>query len=154
MPAPLKSEALEANLSVCFADSSPNRGALGRTGQPCCSLGLNRAQSAGPCSHWQRLRDCALPKSAGQAAVNLNNGARPFPIAENFARPARPLPTRQWLPYQGSWREAPERLYQRKPIPQEPVSLRKSHTKRANLQKNESVFVQNRQFCLLPFFAL
>ena len=113
MPAPPpKSEALESNLSVCFADSSPNRGALGRPGQPCCSLGLNRAQSAGPCSHWKQLRDCALPKSAGQAAVNLNSGARPFPIPENFARPEQSLPTRQWLPYQGSWREAPERLYQ------------------------------------------
>ena len=90
----------------------------------------------------------------GQAVVNLDSGARLFPIAENFARPEQPPPTRQWLPYQGSWREAPERLYQRKPILQEPVSLRKSHTKRANLQKNVSVFVQNRQFCLLPFFAL
>ena len=46
--------------------------------------------------------------------MNLNSGARPFPIAKNFARSARPLPTRQWLPYQGSWhREAmTERLYE------------------------------------------
>ena len=75
-------------------DSSPGRGALGRPGQPYCSLGPNGAQSSGPCSHWQRY--CI-------AAVNLNSGARPFPIAKNFARSARPLPTRQWLPYQGSW---------------------------------------------------
>ena len=109
-----KGEVLEANLSVCFADSSPNRGALGRPGKPCCSLGLNWAQGSGPCSHWQRLRNYALPKSAGQAVVNRDSGARSFPIAENFARPARPPPTRQWLPYQGSWhREAmTERLYQ------------------------------------------
>ena len=82
-------------------DSSPGRGALGRPGQPCCSLGPDGAQSSGPCS-----RHCI-------AAVNLNSGARPFPIAKNFARSARPLPTRQWLPYQGSWhREAmTERLY-------------------------------------------
>ena len=113
--APLpKVEVWEANLSVCFADSSPNRGALGRPGKPCCPLGLNWAQGSGPCSHWQRLRDYALPKSAGQAVVNRDSGARLFTNAENFARPARPLPTRQWLPYQGSWhREAmTERLYQ------------------------------------------
>ena len=86
-------------------DSSPGRGALGRPGQPYCSLGPDGAQSSGPCSHWQR--HCI-------AAVNLNSGARPFPIAKNFARSARPLPTRQWLPYQGSWhREAmTERLYE------------------------------------------
>ena len=109
-----KGEVWEANLSVCFADSSPDRGALGRPGKPCCPLGLNWAQGSGPCSHWQRLRDCALPKSAGQAVVNRDSGARLFTNAENFARPARPLPTRQWLPYQGSWhREAmTERLYQ------------------------------------------
>ena len=85
-------------------DSSPGRGALGRSGQPYCSLGPDGAQSSGPCSHGQR--HCI-------AAVNLNSGARPFPIAKNFARSARPLPTRQWLPYQGSWhREAmTERLY-------------------------------------------
>ena len=85
-------------------DSSPGRGALGRPGQPYCSLGPDGAQSSGPCSHWQR--HCI-------AAVNLNSGARPFPIAKNFARSARPLPTRQRLPYQGSWhREAmTERLY-------------------------------------------
>ena len=106
-------EVWEANLSVCFADSSPNRGALGRPGKPCCSLGLNWAQGSGPCSHWQRLRNYALPKSAGQAVVNRDSGARSFPIAENFARSARPPPSRQWLPYQGSWhREAmTERLY-------------------------------------------
>ena len=111
MPPLPKGVVWEANLSVCFADSSPDRGALGRPGKPCCSLGLNWAQGSGPCSHWQRLRNYALPKSAGQAVVNRDSGARLFPIAENFARPARPPPTRQWLPYQGSWREAPERLY-------------------------------------------
>ena len=105
---------METNLSVCFADSSPDRGALGRPGKPCCPLGLNWAQGSGPCSHWQRLRNYALPKSAGQAVVNRDSGARLFTNAENFARPARPLPTRQWLFYQGSWqREAmTERLYQ------------------------------------------
>ena len=129
-PALPKGEALGTNLSVCFADSSPDRGALGRPGKPCCSLGLNWAQGSGPCSHWQRLRNYALPKSAGQAVVNRDSGARSFPITENFARPARPPPTRQRssslcrysrhlppaggsLSYQGSWhREAmTERLY-------------------------------------------
>ena len=81
---------------------------------PAVRLGSNWAQGSGPCSHWKRLRNYALPKSAGQAVVNRDSGARSFPIVENFARPARPPPTRQWLPYQGSWREAPERLYQRK----------------------------------------
>ena len=104
------------NLSVSpTARQPPGRGALGRPGQPYCSLGPDGAQSSGPCSHWQR--HCI-------AAVNLNSGARPFPIAKNFARSARPLPTRQWssslcrysrhlppaggsLSYQGSWhREA------------------------------------------------
>ena len=79
---------------------------------PAVRLGSNWAQGSGPCSHWQRLRNYALPKSAGQAVVNRDSGARSFPIAKNFARPARPPPTRQWLPYQGSWREAPERLYE------------------------------------------
>ena len=81
---------------------------------PAVRLGSNWAQGSGPCSHWQRLRNYALPKSAGQAVVNRDSGDQSFPIAKNFARPARPPPTRQWLPYQGSWREAPERLYQRK----------------------------------------
>ena len=79
---------------------------------PAVRLGSNWAQGSGPCSHWQRLRNYALPKSAGQAVVNRDSGDQSFPIAKNFARPARPPPTRQWLPYQGSWREAPERLYQ------------------------------------------
>ena len=96
--------------------SSPGRGAIGRPGQPCCSHRPNRAQGGGPCSHWQRLRNYDLPKSAGQAVVNRDSGARPFPIAENFARPARPPPTRQWLPYQGSCRAVgeTERLYRGK----------------------------------------
>ena len=82
--------------------SSPGRGAIGRPGQPCCSHRPNRAQSAGPCPNGQQLRNCALTKDAGQAAVNLDSGARPFTNAKNFARPARPSPTRQGLPYQGS----------------------------------------------------
>ena len=101
------------NLSVTCGDTSPSRRGLGRPGKPCCPHRPTWAQSSGPCSHWQRLRDYALPKGAGQAVVNRDSGARSFPIAENFARPARPPPTRQWLPYQGSWqREAmTERLY-------------------------------------------
>ena len=110
-PALPKGEALGMNLSVTFGDTSPSRRGLGRPGKPCCPHRPTWAQSSGPCSHWQRLRNYALPKSAGQAVVNRDSGARSFPIVENFARPARPPPTRQWLPYQGSWREAPERLY-------------------------------------------
>ena len=91
-------------LSVTFGDSSPKGGALGRPGRPCCSLGPNWAQSAGPCPNGQQQRNNALIKGAWQTAVNLNRGARSFPDAKNFARPARPLPARQWLPYQGSWR--------------------------------------------------
>ena len=51
------------------------------------------------------------------AAVNLGSGARSFPNAKNFARPARPLPTRQWLPLWGSWQRCkalPERGDKRK----------------------------------------
>ena len=75
-----------------------------------------------------RMGNNALTKGAWQTAVNLNRGARSFPDAKNFARPAQSLPARQWssslcrysrhlppaggsLSYQGSWREAPERLY-------------------------------------------
>jgi hypothetical protein len=96
--------------------SSPGRGAIGRPGQPCCPHRPNRAQSAGPCSHWQQLRDSDLTEGAGQASVNLERGARPFPKSKNFARPVRPPPTRQWLPYQGSWRAVgeTERLYRGK----------------------------------------
>ena len=46
-----KGEVLEANLSVCFADSSPNRGALGRPGKPCCPHRPDGAQGGGPCPH-------------------------------------------------------------------------------------------------------
>ena len=42
------------------------------------------------------------------AAVNLGSGARPFTNTKNFALPVRPSPTRQWLPYQGSWRAVGE----------------------------------------------
>ena len=37
--------------------------------------------------------------------------------SKNLARPAQPLPTRQWLPYQGSWRAVgeTERLYEGTP---------------------------------------
>ena len=93
--------------SQALRASSPGRGAIGRPGQPCCSHRPNRAQSGGPCPNGRQLRNCALTKEAGQAAVNLDSGARSFTNAKNFARPARPSPTRQGLPYQGSWhREA------------------------------------------------
>ena len=113
-----------------FAPAPLNRGALGRPGQPCCALELNRAQSAGPCPNGQQLRNHALTRGAGYAAVNLNSGARLFPETKNLARPARPKPTRQWpsslcrysrhlppaggsLSYQGSCRAVgeTERLY-------------------------------------------
>ena len=35
--------------------SSPKGRAIGRPGKLCCSLGPNKAQSAGPCPHWQQL---------------------------------------------------------------------------------------------------
>ena len=105
--------------SALRAATSPEGRGIGRPGKPCCSHRPNWAQSAGPCSHWQRLRDSALTEGAGQAVVNQNSEARQFPIAENFARPAQSIPIRQWLPYQGSWhREAmTERLYQGKACP-------------------------------------
>ena len=48
---------------------------------------------------WVRsgARRRALSEWAAAAAVNRGSGARPFPTAKNFACPARPLPTRQWL---------------------------------------------------------
>ena len=107
---------MKTSQSLLRNASSPDRGALGRPGQPCCSLGPNGAQGGGPCPNEQQLRNCALTKDARQAAVNLDSGARSFPIAENFTRPVQPSPARQWLPYQGSWREAPERLYKRTPF--------------------------------------
>ena len=119
---------MKTSQSLLRNASSPDRGALGRPGQPCCSLGPNGAQGGGPCPNGQQLRNCALTKGAGQAVVNRNSGARSFTNAKNFARPVRPSPARQRLSslcrysrhlppaggslsYQGSWREAPERLY-------------------------------------------
>ena len=104
---------MKTSQSLLRNASSPDRGALGRPGQPCCSHRPNRAQSAGPCPNGQQLQNCALTKDARQAAVNLDSGARSFTNAKNFARPVRPSPTRQWLPYQGSWRAVgeTERLY-------------------------------------------
>ena len=98
----LKGRAFLCTTSQALRASSPGRGAIGRPGQPCCSHRPNRAQGGGPCPHWKQLRDCAPTKDAGQAAVNLDSGARSFTNAKNFARPARPSPTRQRLPYQGS----------------------------------------------------
>ena len=104
---------MKTSQSLLRNASSPDRGALGRPVQSCCSLGPNRAQGGGPCPNGQRLRNCVLTKGAGQTVVNRNSEARSFPIAENFARPVQPSPTRQWLPYQGSWRAVgeTERLY-------------------------------------------
>ena len=110
------------------ANSDRGRTPLGRPGQPCCPHRPNRAQGGGPCPNGQQLLNCALTKDARQAAVNLDSGARSFTNAKNFARPVRPSPTRQRLSslcrysrhlppaggslsYQGSWREASERLY-------------------------------------------
>ena len=121
---------MKTSQSLLRDASSPDRGAIGRPGQPCCSHRPNRAQGAGPCPNGQQLRNCALTKGAGQAVVNRNSGARSFTNAKNFARPVRPSPTRQRLSSlcrysrhlppaggslscQGSWREAPERLYKR-----------------------------------------
>ena len=82
------------------ANSDRGRTTFGRPGKPCCP---NR----------QQLRHYALTRCIWQAAVNRNSGAQLFPIAENLVRPVQPPPTRQWLPYQGSWHcEAmTERLY-------------------------------------------
>ena len=119
---------MKTSQSLLRNASSPDRGALGRPGQPCCSLGPNGAQGGEPCPNGQQLQNCALTKDARQAAVNLDSGARSFTNAKNFARPVQPSPARQWLSslcrysrhlppaggslsYQGSWREAPERLY-------------------------------------------
>ena len=107
---------MKTSQSLLRNASFPDRGALGRPGQPCCSLGPNGAQGGGPCPNGQQLQNCALTKDARQAAVNLDSGARSFTNAKNFARPVRPSPTRQRLPYQGSWREAPERLYPKTPF--------------------------------------
>ena len=121
---------MKTSQSLLRNASSPDRGAIGRPGQPCCSHRPNRAQSAGPCPNGQQLRNCALTKDARQAAVNLDSGAQSFTNAKNFTRPVRPSPTRQRLSslcrysrhlppaggslsYQGCWREAPERLYKR-----------------------------------------
>ena len=44
--------------SQALRASSPGRGAIGRPGKFCCSLGPNWAQSTGPCPHWQRHLYC------------------------------------------------------------------------------------------------
>ena len=111
------------NLSVSLTlDSSPGRGALGRPGRPCCSLGPDWAQGGGPCPHWQQHSDCCCESQQRSPVVSGS---------KNFARPERPSPTRQWssslcrysrhlppaggsLSYKGRWHcEAmTERLYQ------------------------------------------
>ena len=72
---------------LCTATSLEGRG-IGRPGQPCCSLGPDGAKVPGP---------ALIGSGICIAAVKRDSGARPFPIEKNFARPARPLPTRQWL---------------------------------------------------------
>ena len=94
------------NLSVSLTlDSSPGRGALGRPGRPCCSLGPDQAQGGGPCPNGQQHLYCCCESQQRSPVVSES---------KNFTRPERPSPTRQCLPYKGRWHcEAmTERLYQ------------------------------------------
>ena len=112
MPAPLIGEPLAGRAS------------------PAVRLGPMGRKAAGPVRMGSSCETACLTKDARQAAVNLDSGARSFTNAKNFARPIRTSPTRQRpsslcrysrhlppaggsLSYQGSWREAPERLYKR-----------------------------------------
>ena len=100
---------------------------------PAVRLGPIGRKAPGPVRMGSSCETACLTKDARQAAVNLDSGARSFPIAENFTRPVQPSPARQWLSslcrysrhlppaggslsYQGSWREAPERLYPKTPF--------------------------------------
>ena len=100
---------------------------------PAVRLGPMGRKAAGPVRMGSSCETACLTKDARQAAVNLDSGARSFTNAKNFARPVRPSPARQWLSslcrysrhlppaggslsYQGSWREAPERLYPKTPF--------------------------------------
>ena len=74
--------------SVLRTATSPEGRGIGRPGQPCCSLGPDGAQGAGPRSHWQRHLYCSRESRQRSPTV---------PDCKNFARPARPRPTRQWL---------------------------------------------------------
>ena len=49
----------EPSPSVLRTATSPEGRGIGRPGQPCCSLGPDGAQGAGPCSHWQRHLYCS-----------------------------------------------------------------------------------------------
>ena len=108
-----KGEGLETNLSVCFADSSPNRGATGET----VLAVLDERSSSFPETAGLRCRDSRLLAQhplleRSPAAADNEDRARCFALHRTQAN-SRAGPACQGLPYQGSWREAPERLYHR-----------------------------------------
>ena len=117
MPPLPKGEVLETNLSVCFADSSPNRGATGET----VLAVLDEQSSSFPETAGLRCRDSRLlaqhPLLERSSAATANEDrARCFALHRTQAN-SRAGPACQGLPYQGSWREAPERLYRNRPSP-------------------------------------
>ena len=104
---------LSYNLSVCFADSSPDRGAPGES----VMVVLDERSFSHPGTVGLRCRDSRLlarhPLSErSSAAAAHSDRARRFAPDWAYAN-SRADPACQWLPYQGSWREAPERLYKR-----------------------------------------
>ena len=112
MPPLPKGEVLEANLSVCFADSSPNRGATGET----VLAVLDEQSSSFPETAGLRCRDSRLLAQhplLERSPTPAANEDRALYLAPHRAQAnSRAGPACQGLPYQGSWREAPERLYQ------------------------------------------
>ena len=112
MPPLPKGEVLEANLSVCFADSSPNRGATGET----VLAVLDEQSSSFPETAGLRCRDSRLlaqhPLLERSSAATANEDRARCFASHRAQANSRTGPACQGLPYQGSWREAPERLYQ------------------------------------------
>ena len=110
-----KGEGWETNLSVCFADSSPNRGATGET----VLAVLDEQSSSFPETAGLRCRDSRLlaqhPLLERSPAATANEDRARCFASHRAQANSRAGPACQGLPYQGSWREAPERLYQGTP---------------------------------------
>ena len=86
----------------------PDRGAIGRSGNPCWTKKFYLAQKIVLRCPGKRHLNYALTKGVRTDAVSLDSGALPFTVSRKPIHPAQPIPARQWLPYQGSCRAVGE----------------------------------------------
>ena len=104
---------MKTSQSLLRNASSPDRGALGES----VMVVLDERSFSHPGTVGLRCRDSRLlaqhplSEHSSAAAAHSDRARR---LAPNWAYAnSRAGPACQWLPYQGSWREAPERLYKR-----------------------------------------